>query len=168
LLAFDGDVPVGWCRLKPCDALPWLNRMSWFQRVDDVLVWSMSFFFVRKGYLQQGVMTRLVFAALKRAKQARAAALEAYPVDTSMPDSSSDIFVNFLPVVAGESEKTVIGKIIGWLRSLASANTIAIRVVSAATTKGPSSFRKLSTSASAFFCSSDLSDIAIAVLFRHH
>src|ERR1700730_2282389 len=40
--------------------------------------------------------------------------------------------------------------------AFASVNTIAIRVVSAATTNGPRSFRKLSTSASAAFCSPDL------------
>jgi hypothetical protein len=27
LLAFDGDLPVGWCQLTPRDALPWLDRM---------------------------------------------------------------------------------------------------------------------------------------------
>jgi hypothetical protein len=26
LLAFDGDVAVGWCQLTPHDALPWLDR----------------------------------------------------------------------------------------------------------------------------------------------
>src|SRR5450755_2786048 len=44
----------------------------------------------------------------------------------------------------------------GWLDSLASVNTIAMRVVSAATTNGPRSFRKLSTSDLAAFCSVDL------------
>ena len=33
LLAFNGDLPVGWCQLTPRDALPWLDRMWWFQRV---------------------------------------------------------------------------------------------------------------------------------------
>jgi GNAT superfamily N-acetyltransferase len=93
LVALDGDVAVGWCQLTPRDALPWLDRMWWFQRVDDLPVWSVSCFFVRRGYRRQGVMTQLVFAALKTAKRARVAALEAYPVDTSAPKSSSNIFV---------------------------------------------------------------------------
>jgi GNAT superfamily N-acetyltransferase len=93
LVAFDGDVAVGWCQLTPRDALPWLDRMWWFQRVDDLPVWSISCFFVRRGYRRQGVMTQLIFAALKTAKRARAAALEAYPIDTSAPKSSSNIFV---------------------------------------------------------------------------
>ena len=48
---------------------------------------------------------------------------------------------------------------IGWPGSFASVNTIAMRVVSAATTNGPRSLRKLSTPASATFCSSDLFSI---------
>jgi GNAT superfamily N-acetyltransferase len=93
LLAFDGDVAVGWCQLTPRDALPWLDRMYWFRRADDTPVWSISCFFVRKGYRRQGVMTQLISAAVKTAKRARAPALEAYPIDTNAPKSSSNIFV---------------------------------------------------------------------------
>ncbi len=57
LLAFDGDLPVGWCQLTPRDALPWLDHMWWFVRVDAVPVWSISSFFVQRGYRRQGVMT---------------------------------------------------------------------------------------------------------------
>lgn len=93
LVALDGDVAVGWCQLTPRDALPWLDRMWWFERVDDLPVWSISCFFVRRGYRRQGVVTQLIFAAMEAAKRARAAALEAYPIDTSAPKSSSNIFV---------------------------------------------------------------------------
>jgi hypothetical protein len=48
-----------------------------------------------------------------------------------------------------------LAKISGRLASLASVNTIAMRVVSAATTNGPRFFRNLSTSDSAAFCSFD-------------
>ena len=81
LLAFGGDLPVGWCQLTPRDALPWLDRMWWFQRVDDEPVWSISCFFVRRAYRRQGVMSQLIASALKTAKRAKAPALEAYPVD---------------------------------------------------------------------------------------
>jgi hypothetical protein len=39
---------VGWCQLTPRDALPWLDRMWWFQRVDDVSVGSICCFLVRR------------------------------------------------------------------------------------------------------------------------
>ena len=48
LLAFDGDMPVGWCQLTPRDALPWLDRTWRLKRVDDVPVCSPSCFYVRK------------------------------------------------------------------------------------------------------------------------
>ena len=81
LLAFDGDVAVGWCQLTPRDSLPWLDGAKRTQRVDDLPVWSISCFYVRSGYRRKGVNTALVNAALKSAKRAKAPALEAYPMD---------------------------------------------------------------------------------------
>ena len=34
LLAFEGDLAVGWCQLTPRDALPWLDRVWRLQRVE--------------------------------------------------------------------------------------------------------------------------------------
>jgi len=36
LLAFDGNLAVGWCQFTPRDALPWLDRAGQVARVDDV------------------------------------------------------------------------------------------------------------------------------------
>ena len=107
LVAFDGDVAVGWCQLTPRDALPWLDRMWWFQRVDHAPVWSISCFFVRKGYRRQGVMTQLITAAVETAKRAKATALEAYPIDMSAPKSSSNIFVGTASTFARAGFKEV-------------------------------------------------------------
>jgi len=92
LLAFDGERAVGWCQLTPRDDLRWLNRARFFERVDAVPVWSISCFYVRRGYRRQGVMSALIAAALKRARRARAPAVEAYPVDTMRSDSTSNVF----------------------------------------------------------------------------
>ncbi len=92
LLAFDGEQAVGWCQLTPRDDLRWLDRTRPLERVDDVPVWSVSCFYVRRGYRRQGVMSVLIAAALKAAKRANAPALEAYPVDTAQPDSTSNVF----------------------------------------------------------------------------
>jgi GNAT superfamily N-acetyltransferase len=89
LLAFDGDVAVGWCQLTPRDALPWLDRTWRLKRVDDVPVWSLSCFYVRKGSRRQGVTSALIAAALKAAKRAQAPALEAYPFDADVSPSAS-------------------------------------------------------------------------------
>src|SRR4030095_11357345 len=92
LLAFDGDVAVGWCQLTPRNELPWLERASWFRRVDEMPGWSISFFYGRRGYPRQRVMSQLIAAALQAAKRAKAPALEAYPVDTAAPNATQNIF----------------------------------------------------------------------------
>jgi GNAT superfamily N-acetyltransferase len=97
----------GWCQLTPREALPWLDHMWWFERVDAVPVWSISCFFVRRDYRRQGVMTQLIFAALKAAKRARAPALEGYPIDTSAPKSTSNIFTGTAAVFARAGFKVV-------------------------------------------------------------
>ncbi len=89
LLAFAGDVAVGWCQLTPRDALPWLDREWRLRRVDDVPVWSLSCFYIRIGYRRRGVTTALIAAALKAARRARAPALEAYPFDATLSPSAS-------------------------------------------------------------------------------
>jgi GNAT superfamily N-acetyltransferase len=89
LLAFHGDLAVGWCQVTPRDAVPWLDRAWRLKRVDDVPVWSISCFYIRKGYRKRGVSSALIAAALKAAKSAGAPALEAYPLDGDLTGSSS-------------------------------------------------------------------------------
>lgn len=89
LLAFDGDTAVGWCQLTPRNSLPWLDQSWRLKRVDDLPVWSISCFYVRKGYRKKGVTSTLIAAALKTAKKAGALALEAYPLDGNLTPSAS-------------------------------------------------------------------------------
>jgi hypothetical protein len=48
---------------------------------------------VRKEYRRTGGVSQLITAAVKTAKRAKTPALEAYPIDTTAPNSSSNIFV---------------------------------------------------------------------------
>lgn len=89
LLAFDEDKAVGWCQLTPRDALPALDRTPRLRRVDDKAVWSISCFYIRKGYRKRGVTSTLVAAALETARRAGAVAVEAYPLDADLTPSSS-------------------------------------------------------------------------------
>jgi GNAT superfamily N-acetyltransferase len=89
LLAFHGDVAVGWCQLTPRDALRWLARVWRLRRVDELPVWSLSCFYVRIGYRKRGITSALIAAALKAAKRAKARALEAYPLDAVKTPSAS-------------------------------------------------------------------------------
>ena len=69
LLAFDGELAVGWCQLTPREALPWLDRTWRLKRVDEAAVWSLSCFYVRKGYRRRDVTSALITAALQAAKR---------------------------------------------------------------------------------------------------
>ena len=89
LLAFDDDVPVGWCQLTPRDELPWLDHDRRLKRVDDVPVWAISCFYVRIGYRRRGVTFALITAAIKAAIRAKIPQLEAYPLDATKSPSAS-------------------------------------------------------------------------------
>ncbi|HUB23163.1 MAG TPA: GNAT family N-acetyltransferase [Streptosporangiaceae bacterium] len=92
LLAFDGDLAVGWCELAPRTDLGWLARSRFLAPVDDLPVWSLPCFYVRRTHRGQGVGEDLIEAALPVAVQAGAPALEAYPVDTAVPGHTTNLF----------------------------------------------------------------------------
>jgi GNAT superfamily N-acetyltransferase len=89
LLAFSDNTAVGWCQLSSRDGLPWLNRHRHLKRVDELPVWCISCFYVRKGYRKKGVTLALIREALKIAKEAGAPGLEAYPLDRDLTPSAS-------------------------------------------------------------------------------
>lgn len=93
LLALDeNDRALGWCRVSPRAELGWLNRRRDLAPVDGLPVWSVPCFYVRRGSRRQGVMKALIDAAVDYAKKSGAAALEAYPIDTSAPGATRNIF----------------------------------------------------------------------------
>jgi GNAT superfamily N-acetyltransferase len=105
LLAFDGDLAVGWCQITPRNDLPWLNRDKRLGPFDDVPVWSISCFYVRPGYRKRGVTSALIAAALAAANRAKAPAVEAYPVDADVKPGSS--FTGYASTFARAGFKTV-------------------------------------------------------------
>ncbi len=90
LLAFEGSKPVGWCQVTPRHKLPWLEHR--FKGRSDPDIWAISCFYVRRGDRGRGVMSALISVSLKMAKEAGAVSIEAYPVDTTVPGSTRNIF----------------------------------------------------------------------------
>lgn len=111
LLAFDGEVAVGWCQLTPRSDLPYLNSKPSLRPVDDLPVWSITCFFVSRGYRGKGVMTALIKAAIKWAKRSGAIAVEAYPVDTNQPHASTDVFTGMASAFSRAGFRTVARRI---------------------------------------------------------
>ena len=93
LVALDPEgAALGWCRLGPRTDLDWLNRRRDLAPVDDLPVWSLPCFFVRRDARGHGVMNALITGAIIHATDAGAPALEAYPIDTAVPGSTRNVF----------------------------------------------------------------------------
>jgi len=63
-------------------------------------VWSIPCFYVRRTYRGRGVMGTLIEAAVGVADSAGAPALEAYPVDTTVPGHTRNLFPGVASVFA--------------------------------------------------------------------
>jgi GNAT superfamily N-acetyltransferase len=92
LLAFDAGRAVGWCELAPRSDLGWLAHAKYLEPVDDLAVWSVPCFYVRRSHRGKGVMAALIVAAVRTAASAGAPALEAYPVDTAATRHTGNLF----------------------------------------------------------------------------
>ena len=100
LLALDGGTAVGWCELAPRADLDWLARGRYFRPVDDLPVWSVPCFYVRRTHRRRGVMGTMIEAAVHVAAWAGAPAVEAYPVDTAVPGHTRNLFLGVASVFA--------------------------------------------------------------------
>ena len=92
LLAYGGNQPLAWCSVAPREAFPSLERSRTLKRIDDEPVWSIVCFFVARPYRHQGLMVKLLRAAIAYAKEHDAKIVEGYPVEpgqTNIPPVSS-------------------------------------------------------------------------------
>ena len=81
LLAYLDGRPVGWCGLGPRDGFARLQRSRDLKPVDDLPVWSIVCFFVRRADRHRGVARALLRAGVRYAAAHGAPAVEAYPID---------------------------------------------------------------------------------------
>ena len=88
LLAYHGQVPVGWVAFGPREVYPKLQRSPVMRPVDERPVWSITCFVVPSVYRGQGVASALLAAAVAYASTRGVQLLEGYPVDKA--ERSSD------------------------------------------------------------------------------
>jgi GNAT superfamily N-acetyltransferase len=81
ILAYGNGEPIAWCSVAPREAFPVLERSRTLKRVDDKPVWSIVCFFVAKPFRRQGLMVKLLQAALAHAKEHGAQIVEGYPIE---------------------------------------------------------------------------------------
>lgn len=89
LLLYRGGEAVGWCSVAPRDRFVRLAASRVWKEVDDRPVWSVSCFFVKKGFRNQGLSVELLKAALQFAKERGATIVEGYPqaIEGRLPDA---------------------------------------------------------------------------------
>ena len=81
VLAYLGDVPVGWCSVSPRSGLSRLVNSRTIPAVDDQPVWSVVCFVVRPGYRRRGVAAAMLDGAVQYARGQGAQIVEGYPLD---------------------------------------------------------------------------------------
>ena len=79
LIAFEGELPVGWVAVAPRPELARVDGSGATPRVDDLAVWVIPCVTVRKTARGQGVALALIRAAAAYAFAQGAPAVEAYP-----------------------------------------------------------------------------------------
>lgn len=114
LVALRDGVAVGWCQVTPREALPVLDAPWRLRRVDDVPVWAITCFYVRKGHRRRGITSVLIASAIDLARSAGAPAIEAYPLDgavspsaTSTGYASTFAAAGFVPVARRSPERPI-------------------------------------------------------------
>lgn len=80
LLAYVGDVPVGWCAVAPRESYVRLARSRTLKPVDAQPVWSVTCFFVARPYRRQGITARLLDAVIAFVEERGGRIVEAYPI----------------------------------------------------------------------------------------
>lgn len=81
ILAYDNDIPVGWCSISPKTELPRLKTSRLFKNTEDsTKTWSITCLYIHKDHRRKGLSSRMISAACKYAFENGASAVEAYPI----------------------------------------------------------------------------------------
>ena len=92
LLAYADGEPVGWCSVAPREQFPSLERSRVLAPIDDKPVWSVTCFFVARGWRRKGITVALLRAAALRAAERGARILEGYPIAPKKGAQAVDTF----------------------------------------------------------------------------
>lgn len=98
LITYVDGVPAGWVSLDPRERYPMLIYGRVWKPLDDTPVWSIVCFVVGKDFRRQGMMSRLLQAAIDYARDSGAKTLEAYPIEPGEQLTGFDGFTGIASV----------------------------------------------------------------------
>ncbi len=92
VLAYAGEVPVGWCAIEPREAYPVILRSRVRAPVDDRPAFAITCFYLMPRWRRQGLMRPLIEGAVTLARARGAGLVEAYPLDPAPGERPSGAF----------------------------------------------------------------------------
>ena len=92
IIAYADGVPAGWVALAPRERYKRLATSDHLGPVDDQPVWVMPCFFIHRDYRRQGLMGKLLSAAIAYARSKGVKTLEAFPLDVEEKINSMSLF----------------------------------------------------------------------------
>ena len=91
ILAYEKNIPVGWCSVAPREDFPVLDNSRVLKRVDDKPVWSVVCFFINKHFRNKRLSVELLNAAKNYVKKKNGKIIEGYPVEPKS-GKTADVF----------------------------------------------------------------------------
>jgi len=112
MLAYLGDVPVGWCAIEPRTSYSRILNSQIVKETREPLeagdVWAVTCFVVRVGYRRRGVGSALLAGAVEHARSNGARVIEAYPMDPRVKKiSAADLYHGPLPTFEAAGFETI-------------------------------------------------------------
>lgn len=107
ILAYDGDLPIGWCSVAPRETFVYLQKSRSLAPLDSKPVWSVTCLFVNKNYRRQGVAVALLKAARAYVRSRGGKTVEGYPSITKKKLPDPWVWTGVLPAFLAAGFKEV-------------------------------------------------------------
>ncbi|NWG72285.1 MAG: GNAT family N-acetyltransferase [Parvularculaceae bacterium] len=123
VLALDGKTPIGWASVAPRADFAYFDRSRTIPPPADEKTWSVTCFFVKRGWRRRGVAGALLAEAVDYASRKKARLIEGYPAASwdgaKMPDAFVHTGLPSLFEAAGFEFAEAAGARAVWRRRLA-------------------------------------------------
>jgi GNAT superfamily N-acetyltransferase len=93
VIAYRDGVPIGWVAIAPRAEYTRLANARVLVPIDDKPVWSITCFFIHRSARRQGLMEKLIHAAVDFARGEGATIVEAYPRPVTEKVPSTTLYV---------------------------------------------------------------------------